>query len=323
VGFKAILENGDSIIVNNDINSGHFFINGERVTTDYIYTGNSCEAVSVWVFENVDDMLVAPISLNDTPSFTPYEIIIKNIGQTPVVNNAYYLYTSKIETYNFTLSNTPRGCKILTANGTNGFSQILPVTVLEVYSDCETFGGYGFKNHKYIKKVSLPECKIISSSSNTLEAATITEWEFGKLKQIVGGSSLGTGCPFRDVDTVYIPNTVENITGYVCGDNKTVKLECTKAISISHNWYAGTAPTNFTMARDWSASVNISLAARKWSKDKFIDLFENYLFDLSGVGEDGTIWAEKELTIPQTIYDILTEEEFAIAENKGWIIGGA
>jgi hypothetical protein len=52
-------------------------------------------------------------------------------------------------------------------------------------------------------------------------------------------------------------------------------------------------------------------------------LFENYLRDLTAMSDDGTIWTEQTITIPKAIYDILTEEEFAIARNKGWSVGGA
>lgn len=317
VGYRAILKNGDIVRVIG--NNGHFFLNGERMITDYTYTGDGCEMVSVWVFENVGDGVVVPISLNDAPSFTPYEINIKSKNQTPTINEAYYLYTSKITTYSFKLPTQAKGCKTLISNGAATFSQTIPASILEIYSNCEyLINGLG----KSVQKVVMPELKEINIDGDSLRSNIITDWQFGKLQKISGPTVPYVAALFYMAHTVYIPDTVKTIIGRVAGSNTNLILNCNKANSIDNNWCTGGA-TNFTMAKDWNCSVNIAQAAANWTKDMFIDLFTNYLFDLSGVGEDGTIWAEKELTIPQTIYDILTAEEFAIAENKGWIVGGA
>lgn len=324
VGYRAILKNGDTVRVTG--NSGHFFLNGERMTADYTYTGDGCEMVSVWVFENVGDMLVAPISLNDTPSFTPYEIIIKNIAQTPTVTRDYYLYSQKVTIDGFNLGANLVGNKKLIVKGFNYFPGISTASAQEVYSDCEVVNGSVLKDRANLKKISLPNCKTISAdyyNSPFAGCKSLKIMEFGALETITGISN-DTTMTFRDADTVYIPDTVKTINGGpICYRNKTIKLECNKATSIVNNWCYGTPSSNFTMAKDWLASVNISVAAKNWSKDKFIDLFENYLFDLSVVGDDGSLYAERELTIPKAIYDVLTDEEFAIAENKGWIVGGA
>lgn len=321
VGYRAVLENGDTVKV--DGNNGHFFLNGERLTKDYIYSGEGTELVSVWVFESYDSGIALPPSLYDSPTFTPYEIDIRCIGQTPEVANMYYLYTSKISTYNYVLPAVPRACKTLIANGTSDFTQRCPVTVLEVYSDCEKVTAQTLSNNTYIKRIYLPEVREIIGTTIFRDLKSVTNWTFGKLQKI---ECSGNTPMFYTTNTVYIPNTVKTIIGVVCGGNTTVKLECNKANSIDTNW-CKTTPTNFTMAKDWQASVNIAIAAMNWTKDKFIDLFENYLADLSSTeNEDGTIieiTEAKELTIPQAIYDELTDEEFAIAENKNWIIGGA
>lgn len=317
VGYRAILQNGDTVKVAG--NGGDFFLNGERLTKDYTYDGEGCEMVSVWVFEGVGGVIVLPPTLDDTPTFSPYEVNIKSIGQTPTINEAYYLYASKITTYNFKLSTQAKGCKTIISNGAATFSQTIPTNILEIYSNCEYLtSGLG----KSVKKVVMPELKEINIDGDNLRDNIITDWQFGKLIKISGPTSSYTAALFHSAHTVYIPNTVKTIIGRVAGYNTNVILNCNKANSIDNNWCTS-GVTNFTMAKDWNCSVNIAVVARNWTKDRFVDLFANYLVDLSYKEGDTLIEAERELTIPQAIYDILTDEEFAIAENKGWIIGGA
>ena len=323
VGYRAILQNGDTVKVAG--NSGRFFLNGERLTKDYTYDGEGCEMVSVWVFEGVGDNIVLPPTLNDASTFSPYEINIKNIGQTPTINEAYYLYASKITTYNFTFAVSPKGCAIFATNGTNSFSSILPLTVKEIYSDCELFNTRAFNDFgcsKHITKISLPECRTIRFYGTMIaELGLIDEWIFGKLETIEAlNPTVGV---FTKCKLIHIPNTVKTIKGVACYQCTDVRLECNRANYIDTIWCGSVAPTYFSMAKDWRASVNIAVAAKNWAKDRFVDLFTNYLADLSYKEGDTLIEAERELTIPQAIYDILTDEEFAIAENKGWIIGGA
>jgi hypothetical protein len=320
VGYRAILKNGDTVKATvNSGNSGHFFLNGERMTADYTYTGDGCEMVSVWVFENVSDMLVAPISLNDTPSFTPYEIHIKRISQAPSINENYYLRAIVIDLYNFQLPTAPWGCDVFICNGILTLSATPIGAARVLYSDCETFSA-AIDGNKTLEEVHLSKTKKLQGSAFG-NNSNLKTFEFGSLEIIEGSTNAAWALPFKNAPYVFIPSTVRTINAIICKDCKDIRLECTKA-TISSNWVVG-KPTSFSMAKDWQASINIAVAASNWNKEKFIDLFENYLFDLSGVGADGTLYTERELTIPKAIYDTLTDDEFAIAENKGWIVGGA
>lgn len=323
VGYRAILKNGDTVKATvNSGNSGHFFLNGERMTADYTYTGDGCEMVSVWVFETVGSAIVIPPTLNDTPSFTPYEINIKNIAQVPVIATQYYAYSSTIKTYNFVLSSAPSGVKVLIANGQTDFRQKLSGVEREIYSDCSSLNSNNtvLRGLSKLVKFSAPNLTNIWGYGDSLSGLTSIEtWDFEKLRSIEnshGSAYLISG------KTMVIPETVKTLKGRIVGSVTTLILKCNDANSIDNIW-CGTAPTNFSMVKDWKSSINIAVAAKNWGKEKFIDLFENYLVDLSVVGDDGSIYAEREITIPQAIYDVLTDEEFAIAETKGWIVGGA
>ena len=228
---------------------------------------------------------------------------------------------AKITTFNFTLEVAPKCCRVLVANGTKDFSQICPITVQEVYSDCVIFTSDKLKSNAHIEKISLPECVELGATSNILQSLKAMQtWEFGKLTKITGGSSLASGCPFRSVNTVLIPNTVKTITNVICGENTTVKMECNNAVSISSNWCAGSsAPTNFTMAKDWDCTVNISIAAGNWSKDQFKDLFYNYL---KPVDPNGGTAAARQIQIPAEMFDKLDAEGVIedVMSKTGWMI---
>jgi hypothetical protein len=321
VGYRAFLKKDDLIGVTSVYNNGEVFINGKRVTKNYSYNGDGVELVSVWVFESgVYDKSVPakqPI-LGATPSYYPFEISIKNYGQVPEVAQSYYLYAEKISTYGFDLEVQPRGCRVLIANGINNFTQKVPLTIQEVYSSCDIFTTLSLNNNIYVKKVSLPECKELGSSTSGIftKCTNITNWEFGKLTKIVGGTN-SSAVTFSGVNTVLIPNTVKTIEGWICSGNKTIRLECNNATSIKPQW-CQTKPTNFSMAKDWDATVDIATAASGWNKEQFRDLFENYLVDNSNGGDPTVL---RTITVPAAIFETLTDEGIIdIALNKGWMI---
>lgn len=319
IAYKTFLNKGDIIGVASKYNNGEVYINGTYTTSNYNCKTDG-EVVNVVVFESgIYDKTRyhnAPI-LGAVPSYHPYEFYIKHIGLEPEVAETYYQYANKITTYGFILPYNPRGCRVLVANGTTTFSQKIPITVQEVSSNCESIGNFtGFNKNIYLNKVSLPNCTEISvvNSSPFVDNDKIKTWEFGKLQKL---SVAGSTCYiFNVVNTVLIPDTVKIMSKQVCRNITTLRLECNKATSIDNNWYVGTAPTNFTMAKEWDASVNIAIAAKNWTKDRFLELFE----DLVLLSE---MLTSRELTIPAAIFDSLTEEEYAIAEDKGWVLGGA
>lgn len=326
VGYRAYLKKGDIVGIKSNYNNGEWFINGKRVEANYSYNGSGTELVSVVGFDTgyyIKNVPAAPITLGATPSYYPFEIYIKNIGQVPTVAQNYYVYAEKITTFNFVLEVRPRGCRVLVANGSNYFYQQCPVAPREIYSDCVNLESTILKSNAYIYKISLPECKTISSTSAALSSlGAVRVWEFGKLKTLTGGSNYGTGCLFRETHTVLIPSTVKNINNVICGHNTVVKMECNEATYIHSKWYnGGNAPGTFTMADDWYATVNISYAARGWVKEQFIDLFQN---KLRPINPEGGTTAARTITIPVAIADTLYDEGIVdIALDKGWMIDEA
>lgn len=316
VAYKAFLKNGDTIEVNNSSNNGEVFINGKMTTGNYTYMGNDTELIDVVVFETgyYSDKRAGGIKLNTTPTYYPFEIIIRSLNLLPDVEQNYYLYADRIYTYKFNLPVQPKSARVMKSCGFSNLEQKISIVAQEIYSDCDYYKTAVFTGNAHINKVSLPNCVEVNNQYAFQNCFNITTWEWGKLKTIVGGNI--SNIPFRGVNTVVIPNTVESITkGAICQNNITIRLECNNATTIISNW-CSMSPTNFYMVDDWDASINIAVAASNWNKDRFIELFN----DLVPCTPDS---GSRELTIPSAIFDSLTEEEYAIAEDKGWIVGGA
>lgn len=322
VGFRAYLKDGDTLPINEFLHAdkGEWYINGERRTTDYTYNGNDTELVSVWVFDVVGGFTV---NLSTQPTFTPHEIDIRAFGTPPTINSDYYLYAQYIKTHNYTLPVAPKACRVMEINGVSNFidtTQKISSIAQEVKSNCTKFTSNVLKSAYNLKKLSLPECKELNVNGRTgglIDGSQLTQYEWGKLKTLIGGSSAGTNALFLNAHTVVIPNTVETMSGIICRLNNTIKLECNKAKSISTNWCFAT-PTNFIMCENWDATINISVAAGDWTADRFVDLFTNLLVDHI---EDVTQATLKYITIPASIYDQLYDDgTIDIALNKGWMI---
>ena len=323
IGYTAILKNGDTIKVT-EPNKGIFYINGTERTTDYTYSGDGYEVVNVWVFEDNYSL-----ELNDEPTFSINELNVKNIATAPVVGNNYKNNTLIIKSYNLNVCGT--GTKKLVTNGSETFNLNTnnSFTLLEeVESDCITFPGSGQSSPLYnktnLKKVVFPNLQTIQGGNSSggvtfLAGCSNVKLEiyFPKLRTISNhNGSTKTNGAFGSVKNVTLPPSVISVGGNNFSNNQTITLNCNKA-SFNTNWCIDVPKVNFTMCEDWQASINIAVAAKNHTLDWFIDLFTNKLAEVTP--------GSKEINIPIAIYDAMSDSEedyIAIAENKGWIIGG-
>ncbi len=165
VGFTAVLKSGDTIRISAP-NSGCFYINGERLSHDYTFTGDGYEVVNVWCFEGhieAGNPLVVPPTLNDTPTFNITELDVRNIAQTPVVGDNYKNYALTIRTYNFVISGL--STRKLISNGTETFNQGTANNYIEeVESDC-TILANSFHTKSKLKKINLPNLTTIDGDN--------------------------------------------------------------------------------------------------------------------------------------------------------------
>ena len=326
IGFSAMLKKGDSVVVSTP-NFGDFYINGELVTNDYTYNGDSVEIVNVWCFEKNTEGLQMALKLKDAPKYDVIEVDIKNIGsETPEVNDSYYNYATTIKTYNFNLTNLKGGKTIIidgfsSVSFNNNLASGITKKVVCYAQDFDGTYGSSLAGKNNLIKISFPELLNVYAPMDA-RAGFLTlcnnpelEISFPKLKSVAGYNAYYAA--FKSVYKVELPPSIENVGNHCFNNNSIITLNCNKAISISNNWCDLTPSINFTMAKDWQASINIAIAAKNHTKDWFIDLFTNYLHDFSGTS------TTKELTIPVGIFNELSDEEIDIAENKGWTVGGA
>lgn len=331
VGFTAVLKSGDTIRTGAP-NSGCFYINGERLTHDYTYNGDGYEVVNVWCFEGkpeADNPLIVPPQLNDTPTFNITELDVRNIAQTPVVGDSYKNYALTLKAYNFEISGL--ATRKLVSNGTETFNQPISSNCIEeIESDCITSVNSirGMTRKSTLKKAIFPNLTTISGAgaqSFLCECDNKDLIIYMPNLRVINDCTYGQHAPFYKVVNVILPKTVQYVGKITLANNQTITLNCNKA-KFNSDWCYGAPSVNFTMCDDWQASINIAVAAKNHTKDWFIDLFRNKLYDHSittDTGDGGMIVSAGEITIPLAIFNALTDDELAIAENKNWTVGGA
>lgn len=344
IGYNAILENGDKIVVN-EPNKGDFYIDGKKVEADYTYTGDGFEAVNVWVFEHIsEDGTVLPPTLVDEATFDIIELDVRNIVAIPVVGDSYKNYASILRTCNFTVNGV--ATRKLISNGVGVFNQTaISSTIEEVESDCITINDTvnPFVNKTNLKKAVFP--KLISMTlTNQNNVLTFfngcnnkdLEIIFPNLKEIRWKDITSDwGCPFRYVKKLIIPQSVEIIFGLICSNNEVVILNCNKATSISSRWCYKTPTENFTMCSDWQADINIATAAAKHTIDWFFPRYDdvtgkltyetplfthilhNFTIDNENLPEE-TEPHTGSIKLPATIYEQMTDADRELASSIGW-----
>lgn len=323
VGFTALLKDGNKIETQGNI----CYINGTQEETDYTFSGENSEGgfevCTVWYFEN-DDVL----SLSSEADFAVIGINIINRSALPTIDASYIKFATEMETDAFTTSSVFGG-RSLKENGLSSRSSVSAGGNLTGYfSDMAYFGKNfsGFADNKELTHVELPECICLGglSTSNITNTWTDRKSMFmgcsnpqleiimPQVEYILGAAdNIGMGI-FDYMYKVKIPSRVKTITRRICSHNTIIELECNDADSISNNW-CFTAPEIFRMADDWGASINIAVAAANWDTTDFVDLFTDNLRDM-----DDEV---HEIKIPSGIYDSLTDDEFALAEDKNWTVG--
>ena len=313
VGFTALLNDGDVIPTQDNI----MFINGEQEENDYAFSGANSEGgtefVSVWYFEN-DGALTA-----DRVNANIAEISVKAKQTAPDFSTDFFDYADSVAT-NINLTAAPLAVKKQKNTLGGSFGDSVSSTMQEYENCCSVFGvNTTVSNRTYLKKVSFPNLtEILLNNTNNrtflCDCSKCEEINIPNLEKIGGVSSgKSTTLPFCNVPYITVPESVKEIGYRSFGGNKTIILMCNEATNIHNDWCYTTPTELFSMRADWAASINIAIAAARWTKEQFIDLFQNRLCDL-----DDDV---REIKIPTAIYDSMTDDEFALAEDKGWTVG--
>ncbi len=325
VGFSAMLRSGDTI----PVQGNRMFINGTETQTDYTFSGENSEdgteLVQVWCFEKNNSLI-----LSDDIDFSIVLVHIIQKNTEPLLNSSYLNYVVDLNCEFFGSVGIPRGIKHCVIKNTGALfpENFLPSdceSVEIIYTDGISYRRLGTPSANCkkividVEEISTSGDGFVSKQANAGQYSQLdVELILRNLKSITRNYSNEFAACFNNIKNIVIPETVERIgagTGkcVICCNNDYIRLECRDAEYISPNWCANAPRRMFEMVDDWGASINIATSAANWSKADFIDLFQNKLHDM---GEDA-----KEIKIPSAIFDSLTDEEFELAENKGWTIG--
>ncbi len=322
VGFTALLNDGDVI----PTQGSRLFINGVEESGDYTFSGENSsdgtEFVKVWYFP-----LNGTLQLSDSVNLdiVDFKIIKRNdLTSGFTVDVSYYKYAKYIDIAGIDISSwSVCGRKIKTHFLNSGNGNIL---------QCEEYEDDGMTSVDTAQYQKNPIAANSTANVKKLIFPNLTEfkldtngWGFFTKNfinaeivvpslEICNGTTatVDTASSFVNINKIVMPESVTTLGRGSFYNIRNLHLNCKNA-SITGSWYGGTAPQNFSVCSDWGATINISVAAANWSKEDFIELFTNRLRDMEDVA--------KELKIPSAIYDELTDEEFEIAENKGWTIG--
>ena len=321
VGFIALLKDGDTVPVQGNI----MFINGTQEVTDYTFSGENSaggtELVTVWYFANSGVLNVS------TPvNFAVIDFISKiksDISGSLSVHNSYINFADYAEINRCAVSGTIHGIKnfvthdaITSSSAVSGIREYTDygITALQGKNSYNPFveapsSGSPPSKSSYFK-ITYPEAESINYATYTFALQNLPELELfcPKLKSF----SASNNGYLRGIRKFTFPETVTTISGTVVGDINTVVMNCKDAESISDNWCTGNI-VNFSICGDWGVSINLAVAAANWSKADFVDFFTDGLRNM----EDEV----REIKIPSEIYDSLTDEEFALAEDEGWTVG--
>lgn len=334
VGFTAVLHSGETVSKQDN----RMFINGIEKFADYTFTpseddDDALEYVTVWYFsdngalnfaENNLSMLQVCVYDNEADSselaVSPNNLLfIKELicwnYAPPLSYRAEKVISEKNYADVFAPYNLQGGTKKFTSSAkyiNNNTARLVNKLTDLKYVDFSMLEGYstattGISNLAFIDGVS----------ASTLITA---ELNFPMLKTM---NMLSSGCYLvKYAANFTVPASFESIVGatsnrgFLHTITNRLTLNCIDCESLPTYWYAGVAPAELVIADNWACSADFSVCTpTSWTKTEYISIFTNKLRDMTLTDET------RQLKIPTAIYDSLTDEEFEIAEDKGWTIG--
>ena len=94
----------------------------------------------------------------------------------------------------------------------------------------------------------------------------LTKITFPKLQTIGSGKDFAQ--TFQNVPIVELPASVESVGEYCFGANRSITLNCNKAV-FKDSWCYSTPAESFEMCTYWENSIKISVAANNWNPERF------------------------------------------------------
>lgn len=334
VGFTAVLHGGETVTKQGN----RMFINGIEKFADYTFTpseddDDALEYVTVWYFSNNGTLVFAENNLSmiqvcvydneaDSSELTvsPSNLsMLKDLfcwnyapPSSYTAENVFSKKNYADEFNTFTLQSGTKhfesDAKFITNNGTKLVNKLTELKSVD------------FINLESYSAAQPSVANLVFIDGLNVSTLLNADLNFPALKNVTINSS---GCYFaRAVTNFTVPSTLESINnlagnrGFLYGITNRLTLNCIDCESLPTYWYAGVAPAELVIADNWACSADFSVCTpTSWTKTEYISIFTNKLRDMTLTDET------RQLKIPTAIYDSLTDEEFEIAEDKGWTIG--
>ena len=319
-GLIGLMKKGDTI---HALEGCDVYINGSKIDYDYTYTENDTELVTICVFATTGNIILT----EDNFQMTDYsELYVNRKGLDITFDSSTIQTVSILTDYGLALPGSLdysnivkfKGDKILASSRNNYHCQNLKEVE---YLGTQIPSG-AFTYAQKLEKASFPNVVDITGGGyNTTGAFNHCDNEnlvlkFPKLTSFATRAVSDT-VTFDSCKYVELPETLE-ICNYMnlLTNTKNIVLNCINCVFYNDSISSYNSPYTeyLKLAEGWNTNINIKHFINL-SIDNIIENFNN-LKDLTGENT-------KTITIPQIIYNALTEEQKSIATNKNWTLGYA
>ena len=266
VGLLAILSDGGTVTTQGN----RMFINGAEEQTDYSFSGenseNGIEFVKIWYFQNDGSY----INLSQKFTFDSVFMHIKNKNTITIDSDNLNAQTVKSLGFNGIISTAV--IKSIEYENTNTDLIVVPSLTKTFKSNMTVLPLNMLTNKIQLQNVILPELLSIAggvggqNKPGFYGCTNLTKITFPKLQTIGSGKDFAQ--TFQNVPIVELPASVESVGEYCFGGNRSITLNCNKAV-FKDSWCYSTPTESFEMCTYWENSIKISVAANNWDPERF------------------------------------------------------
>ena len=319
-GLIGLMKKGDTIHV---LENCDVYINGSKIDYDYIYTENDTELVTICVFATTGNIILTENNFQ----MTDYsELYVNQKGLDITLDSSITQKVSILTDYGVKLQGSLPYSNVVKFKGNKIFSSGTNNQHFQNLKEVEYLGTQipegAFTYAQRLEKASFPNVVDITggvyNTTGTFYYCNNQNLvlKFPKLNSFTARAIHST-VTFEGCNYVELPETLEicNYTNLLT-NTKNIVLNCINCVFSNDSISSCNSPNTeyLKLAEGWNTNINIKHFINL-SVDNIIENFNN-LKDLTGENT-------KTITIPQIIYNALTDEQKAIATNKNWTLGYA
>ena len=319
-GLIGLMKKGDTI---HALESCDVYINGSKIDYDYTYTENDTELVTICVFVTTGNMILT----EDNFQMTDYsELYVNKKGLDITLDSSITQKVSILTDYGVNLKGALPYSNVVKFKGDKIFSSGRNNYHFQNLKEVEYLGTQipegAFTYAQRLEKASFPNVVDITGGVFNVTGTFLycdnqnLVLKFPKLTSFTARDMSDT-VTFDSCKYVELPETLKRCNyRYLFKNTKNIVLNCINCVFLDDSISYSNSPNTeyLKLAEGWNTNINIKHFINL-SVDNIIENFNN-LKDLTGENT-------KTITIPQIIYNALTDEQKAIATNKNWTLGYA